>query len=68
MTLEQYNEVIKYRGIIETFINHGTYIGGADELFHYYGMQPSELSCPTCKSAFLIERSIELKQYELNNL
>ena len=68
MTEEQYNEVVKYRGIIETFVSHGTYIGGATALMDYYKLDQSEKSCQTCVAAFLITRSIELEQYEHSNL
>lgn len=65
MTKEQYEFVNGYRGILEHFVNHQTYVGGADTLFAKY-LQPSELGCSACKSACLIERHRELLEYERN--
>jgi len=64
MTIEQYNEAIKYRGIIELFVSSGQYIGGAEPLMDYYEFKGSERSCPSCVGRFLLERYSELKNYE----
>lgn len=63
MTLEQYNFVNQYRDIINHFVKHQTYVGGADTLFAKY-LQPNELGCSACKSACMIERFNELNEYE----
>lgn len=65
MTKEQYEFVNGYRQILDHFHDHQTYVGGADTLFAKY-LQPAELGCSACKSACLIERRIELIEYERN--
>ena len=67
MDKEQYEFVNQYREVIEHFVSHQTYVGGADGLFLKY-LTPTEMSCSSCKSACMIQRYNELKQYELQNL
>ena len=63
MTEEQYNFVNGYKDILNFFVNHQTYVGGADGLFEKY-LEPNERACPSCKSACMIQRYNELLEYE----
>lgn len=65
MTEEQYNFVNGFREVLEHFIKHNIYVGGCDALFNRY-LQPGELGCFACKSACMIQRLNELKEYERN--
>jgi hypothetical protein len=67
MTKEDYNFVNGFREVLEHFATHQTYVGGCDNLFNKY-LQPNELGCSGCKSACMIQRLRELKEYELRNL
>lgn len=66
MNESQYNEAIKYRGVIELFASTGQYVGGIDGLMDYYNVPQSERRCPSCVGRFLLDRNIELKKYEGN--
>ena len=63
MSEEQYNFVNGFRAILEHFNKHQIYVGGADVLFSKY-LQPNEMGCPACKSACMIQRYNELKEYD----
>ena len=65
MSEEQYNEVIKYRGILEMFHKCREYIGGADGLMNYYGMKDQR--CQGCVGSFLIDRYNDMIRYEEAN-
>jgi hypothetical protein len=67
MTQEDYNFVNSFRDVLEHFVKHGTYVGGAENLFLKY-LQPNELGCSSCKSACMIQRLNELEQYDASNL
>lgn len=63
LTLEQYNEVVKYRGILELFNKTGEYIGGIQDLVKY--LEPNtQTSCPSCMAAFLINTYNRMIEYE----
>ena len=66
MTLDQYNEAIKYRGIIDLFYSSGQYIGGAESLMDYFNFKGQERGCPACVGRFLLERYNDIRQYESN--
>lgn len=66
MTQDQYNECIKYRGVINLFVSSGQYVGGADGLFDFYNVPKQERGCPSCLSRFLLERHSDIQNYERN--
>lgn len=57
-----YEELKKYRGILELFAKCGEYVGGADALMDFYNF--NDRRCPSCVGAWLIERANELKKYD----
>lgn len=57
-----YEELKKYRGILEMFYNNNVYVGGADDLMIKYNFKDQR--CATCVATFLLEKYLELQKYD----
>lgn len=72
LTTEQYNRILAYKPIVDTFVQHQTYIGGADGLFDYLEEQgiatePILRTCDPCRAGFLKFTKSLLNEYEKAN-
>lgn len=70
LTKEQYDYIIGFRPMIEMFVNHGQYVGGANPLFDYLEQQglsggvPIGRNCNDCTAGFLKFTNSMIKLYE----
>lgn len=73
LTPEQYEVIKGYKPIIDRFVEHGHYVGGADPLFDYLekqglsGGQPITRNCNECTAGFLKFTHSMIKLYEKQN-
>ena len=74
LTAEQYKVIKGYKPMIDIFIQHQTYIGGADSLFDYLEAQglsggvPIGRNCNECTAGFLKFTNSMIKLYENANI
>lgn len=66
MTEQQYNEAIKYRGVLELFEKTGECVGGVEPLMDFLALPKSNRRCPSCVSAWLLETLHRIREYESN--
>ena len=73
LTKEQYDYIKGFKPMIDMFVNHGQYVGGADPLFDYLESQgltggyPIGRNCQECTSGFLKFTNTMIKLYEQTN-
>ena len=70
LTTEQYEVIKGYKPMIEMYVKHQTYVGGADSLFDYLEQQglsggvPIGRNCKECTAGFLKFTNTMLRLYE----
>lgn len=73
LSKEQYDVILGYKEIVDRFVYHETYIGGADGLFDYLeqqgltGGEPILRNCNPCRAGFLKFTKSLLNEYEKAN-